>query len=329
MSQEYGAGQFIADTTDITNNEAGPFVPELWSNEILATYKANLVLAALVTEMDHVGKKGDTVNIPTPDRGAANLKVAETQVTPNVLNSNLTAVLINKHFEYSTLVEDFADLQALGSMRKFLTDDAGYALARRVDWDLHLLARGTPSLTPAPGATVAGSEYTDAVIGGDGSTAWDETASANAGNASSLTDAGIRAMIQTLDDANTPLTGRAFVVPPVEKNSLLGISRFTEQAFTGEAGGSNSIRNGLIGDLYGNPFYVSTNCAVVDDAGSTADQRAGIYLHKDAWVLIMQQRMRAQAQYLQQYLATLFTSDLVYGVKEVRASSVVPFIVPA
>ena len=325
----YGAGEFIANTSTVVNGEAGPFVPELWSNEILATYKSNLVLAALVTEMDHVGKKGDTVHIPTPDRSAANAKAQETKVTTNVINSNLTDVLIDKHFEYSTLVEDFADLQALGSMRKFLTDDAGYALARQVDWDIHLLGRGTPSATYAPGATVAGSEYTDAVIGGDGSTAWDETANTNAGNASALTDAGIRAMIQTLDDSDTPLSGRAFVVPPVEKNSLLGISRFTEQAFTGEVAGGNSIRNGLIGDLYGNPFYVSTNCAVVDDAGSTADQRAGLYLHKDAWVLIMQQRMRAQAQYLQQYLSTLFTSDMVYGVKEVRATGAVPFIVPA
>ena len=141
MAGVFTAGDFIADTTTLVSGEAGPFVPELWSNEIIAAYKQNLVLAALVTEMDHVGKKGDTVNIPKPDRKVAAAKVVETEVTTTPINSNLSSVLIDKHFEYSTLIEDFADMQALGSMRRFLTDDAGYALARQVDWDLHMLGK--------------------------------------------------------------------------------------------------------------------------------------------------------------------------------------------
>lgn len=328
MAGVFTAGDFIADTVDNTDGEAGPFVPELWSNEIIAAYKQNLVLAALVTEMDHVGKKGDTVNIPKPDRKVAASKVVETEVTTTPINSNLSTVLIDKHFEYSTLIEDFADLQALGSMRRFLTDDAGYALARQVDWDLHMLGKDVTTIR-AIDTEIPETDYTTAVIGGDGVTVWDGTANANAGNATALTDAGIRKMIQTLDDANVPLSNRAFVVPPVEKNNLLGISRFTEQAFVGEVGAGNSIRNGLIGDLYANPFYVSTNTPVVLDAGPTNDQRAGVYLHKDAYILIMQMRMRAQSQYLQQYLSTLFTADLVYGTNEIRDEGSISFIVPA
>lgn len=324
----FSTGDFIANTTTTSGGEAGPFVPELWSDEVLAPYKSNLVLAPLVVNMNHVGKKGDTVNIPTPARGSANAKAQESTVTTNVTSNNLTTVNIDKHFEYSVLIEDFADVQALGSMRRFYTDDAGYALARRVDWDLHLLGRSSPSATPAPGGDVPGSEYADAVIGSDGSTTWDPTASGNAGNAASLADAGIRRMIRTLDDNDVPMMDRAFVIPPIEKESLLGISRFTEQAFTGETAGANSIRNGLIGDLYGNPVYVSTNCPNVEDGASSNDQRAGLYIHKDAWVLIVQQRVRAQADYLQQYLSTLLTFDTIYGLKEVRANNVLPFIVP-
>jgi hypothetical protein len=329
MAGTFGAGGFIANTTTTANGEAGPFVPELWSNEIIAAYKQNLVLAQLVTVMNHRGKKGDTINIPRPARGTANAKALATLVAPNVTQNNLTPVLINRHFEYSVLIEDFAELQALGSMRKFYTDDAGFALARRVDWDLHLLGRSAPAANPAPGGNVPGAEYGDAVIGGDGSTLWNPAASANAGNASALTDAGIRRMIRSMDDLNVPLAGRSFVVPPVEKQNLLGIPRFTEQQFVGETGPSNSIRNGLIGDLYGNPFYVSTNCATVLDGGATADQRAGLYLHKDAWVLIEQQAVRSQVQYLQEYLATLYTSDMVYGRQEIRPEGFIPFIVPA
>lgn len=324
----FSTGNFIANTTTTSSGEAGPFVPELWSDEVLAPYKSNLVLAPLVVNMNHVGKKGDTVNIPTPARGSANAKAQESTVTTNVTANNLTAVNIDKHFEYSVLIEDFAEVQALGSMRRFYTDDAGFALARRVDWDLHLLGRSSPTATPAPGGDVPGAEYADAVIGSDGSTAWDETANTNAGNAASLADAGIRRMIRTLDDNDVPMSDRAFVIPPIEKENLLGISRFTEQAFTGEVSGSNSIRNGLIGDLYGNPVYVSTNCPNVEDGASSNDQRAGLYVHKDAWVLIVQQRVRSQADYLQQYLSTLLTFDTIYGVDEVRAANVVPFIVP-
>lgn len=38
------------------------FIGELWTDEILAAYKANLVMPQLVVNMNHVGKKGDTVD---------------------------------------------------------------------------------------------------------------------------------------------------------------------------------------------------------------------------------------------------------------------------
>jgi hypothetical protein len=38
--------------------EADKFIPELWSDEIIAAYKKNLVLANLVNKMSMVGKKG-------------------------------------------------------------------------------------------------------------------------------------------------------------------------------------------------------------------------------------------------------------------------------
>jgi len=46
-----------------TVTTAANFIPELWSDEVIAGYKKNLVLANLVTRMSHKGKKGDTVHI--------------------------------------------------------------------------------------------------------------------------------------------------------------------------------------------------------------------------------------------------------------------------
>ena len=68
-------------TNHMTTTTQATFIPELWSDEVIATYKKNLVLANLVTMMNHNGKRGDTVHIPVPTRGTASAKAAETQVT--------------------------------------------------------------------------------------------------------------------------------------------------------------------------------------------------------------------------------------------------------
>ena len=326
MATAFTGGDFIASTT---SGEAASFVPEQWSNEVIAPYKASRVLASLVTRWNFVGQYGDTIHVPTFVRGAANSKAVESVVTPNVTNSTLTDVSIDKHIEYTVLLEKFAEVQAMPSMRRAYVDDAGYAISRKIDWDLHLLGRsGTPTAV-AVGGNVPGAEYADAVIGSDGSTAWDETANTNAGNAAALADAGVRRMLRTMDDNNVPMEGRAFVIPPVELESLRGIARFTEQAFTGEVGEGNTIRNGLMGNLYGTPIYVTSSCPNVEDAASSNDQRAGLLLHKAAFVLVEQQRIEAVQAFLSEFLATQLTWHTIYGVKEVRATNVIPFIVPA
>ena len=293
------------------------------------------MLAELVSNMTHGKQRGDTVRIPQPPRSAATQRrtgsvLANLEVQPIVENSGEVIVTIGEHYEYSALFEDFVEMQKLPSHRRFITDDAGHALATRVDFDLHLLAANALTGPYDPGDVVTGNDYdgTGIVIGSDGVTEWDD---AGAGNAASLADAGIRRMIRTLDDQNVPMMDRAFVIPPSEKEVLLGINRFTEQAFTGEVAGGNSIRSGLVGDLYNNPVWVSTNCPQLDTAGTpaVAAARACLYLHRDWAVLVMQQAMRAQTQYLQQYLSTLFTADIVYGVNEIRAENHVAFIVPA
>jgi hypothetical protein len=51
---------------NMTITTAAAFIPEIWSDEVVATYKANLVAANLVRNLNHSGKKGDTIHIPTP-----------------------------------------------------------------------------------------------------------------------------------------------------------------------------------------------------------------------------------------------------------------------
>jgi N4-gp56 family major capsid protein len=298
----------------VTNTTAATFIPELWSDEIIAAYKQNLVMANLVSKMSFKGKKGDTLHIPKPTRGSAAIKAASTQVTLQAATESEVQVLVNKHYEYSRLIEDITEAQALASLRKFYTGDAGYALAKQVDTDLVQLGRGVNG----GNGTAA---YNKAVLAGDGSTLYVDTT--NVGNA--ITDAGIRKIIQTLDDQDVPMDGRVLVLPPVARNTMMGLARFTEQAFTGETGGGNTIRNGEIGNVYGVKVYVTTNA----DTATTTTTRIGMMFHKDAFVLAEQMGVRSQTQYKQEYLGTLFTSDMLYGVKELRDEAAIAIALAA
>ena len=291
-------------TPAVTVTTAATFIPDIWSDEIVAAYKKNLVMANLVMKMSFKGKKGDVVHIPAPTRGSANLKVASTAVTVIADTETEVQVSINRHFEYSRFIEDIVEVQALNSMRQFYTADAGYALARAVDTDLIQLGRSTNS---GGGTNV----YANAFLGGDGTTAY--TAASN--NETALTDAAIRRTIQRLDDNDTSMDGRFFVIPPSSRNTLMGLARYTEQAFVGNG---DTIRTGEIGNLYGIPVFVSSN---VDTTSGSAAARVCLMGQRDAAVLVEQMAVRSQIQYKQEYLSTLFTSDTLYGVSLLRNSS--------
>ena len=300
-----------------TTTTAVKFIPQIWSDEVAATYKRNLVLANLVKKINMVGKKGDTIHIPKPGtRGSASAKGTQAQVT--LVTDTATEVLLslNQHWEYSILIEDIVETQALTSMRQYYTDDAGYALARKIDSTLIELGRGVQS-----GSGTAA--YSGAFSGADGLVSY--VAGTNTGFAA-LTDAAIRRSIQRLDDNDVPMDGRFLVVPPSSRNTLMGINRFTEQAFVGEQGGSNTIRNGEIGNVYGIPVFVTNNA---DTTSGTTPTRICLLGHRDFAVLGMQKEVRTQTQYKQEYLGSLFTADVIFGAVELRDYSAVALAVPA
>jgi N4-gp56 family major capsid protein len=301
----------------VTITTAASFIPEIWSDEIVAAYKNSLVAAPLFKKMSFVGKKGDTVHVPTPTRGVASLKAANTQVTLQAATEGDIEVLINQHYEYSRLIEDIVEVQALTSLRRFYTDDAGYALAKQVDSSLIQLGRGFN------GGNQANAAYAGAFSGADGTTAY--VAGANTG-VGAITDAAIRRTIQRLDDADVPMDGRFLIIPPSARNTMMGLARYTEQAFVGEVGGNNTIRNGEIGNVYGIPVFVTSNA---DTTSGSTPTRIALLGHKDSAVLVEQQGVRSQTQYKQEYLGTLYTADTLYGVKELRDNACFALAIPA
>jgi N4-gp56 family major capsid protein len=268
-------------------------------DEIMAAHKKNVVLASLVRKLNVKGKKGDTVKLPKPTRGSATAKVADTIVTTQTAAGSSVTVSLTAHFEYSRLIEDIAEVHALASMRKFYTDDAGYALAVQKDTSIFQAAR---TLNGGSGTD----DWSGAVIAGDGTTAFTDASD----NASAITDAGIRRVIQVLDDNDIPMSDRFLVIPPVGRRIMMGLARFTEQAFVGDG---KTIRNGKLGDVYGVSVHVSNNCPSPDTATTV---KIGLLAHRDALLLAEVLGPRVQTQYKQEYLATLLTADTIYGVAE-------------
>ena len=307
----------VIGTNHQTVTTGANFIPELWSDETIASYKSNLVVANLVTRLNHKGKKGDTIHIPTPVRGSATAKAANTAVKIQGDTHSVTNLSIDKHYEYSVLIEDIVEVQSINSLRKFYTDDAGYALATQVDTDLVTLWEALQSGT-AGGSNA--SAWETAYIGSTGTDLY----TGNSSNAADITDAGIRALLLKLDDADVPMDNRSLVIPPIAANDMLGINRFTEQAYIGSG---DAIKTGKIGQIYGVDVFISSNVPTTTTA-DTATDRVGCLLHKDALVLAEQVGVRSQTQYKQEYLGDLFTSDTIYGVAELRNDAGVAFVVP-
>jgi HK97 family phage major capsid protein len=296
-------------TSVVTAANAATFIPEIWSDEVIAAYKKNLVLANLVRKMSFKGKKGDTLHIPKPTRGTATAKAANTAVTIQADAETEVQVLINKHFEYSRFIEDIAEVQALSSLRSFYTEDAGYALAKQVDDELITLGQtfgnGTSSWIHSNSYFI------------DASTGLTAYAADTVNTSDVFTDAGFRKLIQLMDDADVPMDGRKFAIPPSLRNAIMGVDRYNSSDFVDGRG----VQNGQIGKLYGIDIYVSSNMPTIETAAeNTAGDaiKAALLFHTDTMVLAEQVGVRSQTQYKLDYLSTLYTADTLFGVKTVR-----------
>ena len=282
-----------ATGSSVNNTNHATFIPEMWSDEIIAEYEKSLVMKPLVKSLKVAGKKGDTVRIPMPVRGDANRKLEETQVTLVADQSGEKIISIDQHWEYSKFIEDITMIQAQPSMRKFYTQDAGYALATRVDSDL---------IQAALDGWTAQGHMTDTGL----------VVPAVEGSAGDFSDQGFRDGIQILDDNNVPMDSRKLVIPPAARNHIMGIDRYVSSDFVNGRG----VVNGKIGELYGVDVFVSTNLPA-----NNAGEKPCLLFHTDALVIAEQSAIRSQTQYKQEYLADLLTSDTLYGFDDYRPES--------
>jgi len=316
MSNPFNAAPQVTSIPGPAGNTgtAATFIPQIWSDEVIAEYEKSLVLAPLIKKMSMKGKKGDVIHVPSPIRGNSSQKVNSTSVNLIADTEGELVINIDQHWEYSRMIEDITETQALASLRRFYTSDAGYALARQAD--NVLFANGT-SLGNGTGVswvhsnTIMPAASTGAAI----PYTIDTVVAANA-----FTDLTMRDACQVLDDADVPMSGRFFVIPPSLCNSIRGIERYNSTDFVNNQG----TVNGKIGEIYGVDVYVSTNVPVIETAAANAadgDVRGALLGHKDVYVMAEQIGVRSQTQYKQEFLSTLYTADRLFGTACYRPES--------
>ncbi len=293
----------------VNKTAAATFIPEIWSDEVIAAYQKNLKMSPLVKKISMSGKKGDTIHVPKPIRGAASAKVADTAVNIQANVETELQIAIDRHFEYSRFIEDIVEVQALNSLRQFYTEDAGYQLALKVDTDLMNAGTGfgdgTLDLAAPTGADWVNSNslYFNASAG------LADFAASTVASGDNFTDVGFREAIKILDDANVPMEDRVLIIPPAARKTVMGIDRYVSSDFRDD----RTVKSGLIGNIYGVDVYVSSNCPTLE-----ANVRGCLFFHKDAIVHAEQMSVRSQTQYKQEYLSTLYTADTLYGVQVYR-----------
>ncbi len=268
----------------VTATTAANFIPELWALDVIETAENNLVMAELVTRFDDAAAGGgDLLHIPTVDNFAANDKAANTEVAPQAHTEGQVTLALNKHKEVSFLIEDIVAVQAKQSLREVYTKKAGYAIAQAIDRDLLALYAGLSR----SGACTAG-----------------------------IDAAELRNAIQLLDAAGAPLADRALVISPKQKNTMLGVEEFVSMTYLGNGPQGAPTRTGLLGEIYGVPVFVSSNIIQSGTSPDVLDHN--LLFQKGAFALAVQLGPRVQANYIPQYLGTLVTVDVIYGVAELR-----------
>ena len=250
--------------------------------------------------INHKGKKGDNLHLPTISNPTATDKGESAQVTLVASAESDKVITIDKHKHVARLYEDMAMIQASYQLRTQYTKKAGYAIAKVVDTDILALSDGISDSSP------------DHWIEGDGT-----DYAKGAGTGTAMTKAGFLKAIELLDVADVP-EDRFLIIPPSAKGDLLALSDFTYVQYIGR---KSEIQKGRFGEIFGIPIHVTNNL----DQNNSHD--VAIMANSEAFVCAIQLGVRVQSQYRLDYLGWLTVSDMIYGIKLIRDDHAVCIVV--
>lgn len=275
-------------------------IPAVWGQRINDYFKATKVAANFFTDRsDELSGGGDILYTPVIKVMSANTKTKQTEVTLQAADQDKITLTVQTHKEISFLIEDIdaARMKKSYSAMNRLAENAGFEIGEELE--IALLA----------------------LLAGFSNTVGSSTAN--------LADSNILAAIAKLETEKVPgiHTGSVafFLHPNVFWKQVQILDKFSLAVNSPVNDPTAQKPKGM---LYGIPVYTSPNVANVS---GTSGYYNGL-VHKDAihfatsslgtggskGSMVGSSGVRVQANYIPEYLGTMVTADIVYGVIENR-----------
>lgn len=289
-----------------TGTDLASYIPSVWGEQINDFFKKRQVFASFFTDRsDELVGGGNTLVTPGLTEMTAYAKNNATAVTLNSPTETSIQLVVDQWYEVSFVIEDMqaAQVKQSYSIMSRYASNAGYTIAQKLETAIAALFSGFTG---------------NAAVG--------------ASNAA-LADSDIRNAIATLETQSIPglYDGDValFVHPNTFWKRIQGIDKF---ALAINTAGDNNPLNEPKYRVYGIPVYITENVPNV----SGASGRYNILAHKDSihfataslglmsnGGMVGSSGVRVQSNYLPEYLGTLTTVDILYGVIENRDAAAV------
>lgn len=280
-------------TDTFTSADLAVLIPEVWGEKINDFFREELTMASFFTDRsDEVMMGGDILHTPGLTQMSANAKVNAQAVTLNSPTETEILLTIDQWFEVSFAIEDkeAAQVKRSYNLQERYAMNAGFTIAEKLETDIAALA--------ATFTTTVGT------------------------NATPITDTEIRGAIaalrQNIKSSYRPQDVAFFFRSVVFYGQVQALDKFSIAI-------NSPVQDPVMKDpeayLYGVPVFVSEN--VVDNTVGYDNFLA----HKDAvhWAtspvqiatpnaMVGRYGVRVQSNYIPEYLSTVTTADLLYGV---------------
>lgn len=294
----------------MTSTTLASSIPLKWGEKINEFFKLKLMIADFFTDRSsELADGGSALYTPNLTEFSANSKTNATAVTLNAPTDTKITLTVDQWFEVSFAIEDREAAQVKHSyyLQERYAESAGYTMAKKLEVALADLFKGF--------STVVG------------------TSTAN------LADSDIRAAISALETVgiDTQTDVAFFMSPSVFWKQVQNLDKFSLAVNSPVNDPTAKLPKAT---LYGIPVYVSNNVQYVSGTAG----RYNALAHKDALhfatsplgtggslgsSMTGRYGVRVQSNYIPEYLSTVTTADLLYGVIENRDNAGVEILTAA